>query len=377
MPGMISKSFKGDLSKIGLPEVFEYLRRSHKTGLLTFRQDRVKKSLYIKNGNVIFARSNLPEERLGNLLLSWGVITTDQYTDSVALLSSNKRQGRILVEIGAISPKQLWESVQSQIRHIVYSLFNWQEGKFYFVNGELPGKENITADVGVSELIAEGIRRITDSNLVLHRLNSSDVILQQVDPLPDPFRLEPFERHVLHLVNGKRTLQEICSESEIGDAETLKVLYMLLSIGYTRMKRGTMKEPSEHPQLKQQEHQQISLNEAITVIGNYNRMFSYLYRYMTREVGPITEHVLNKYLTELKENYGSVLNHVALRKDGTLDGNAIQENLVEIKHEQRKEHLLTALNEFLYAGILAVKKTLGPDHESRVIETLKDLRPDL
>jgi hypothetical protein len=373
---MISKSFKGDLSKIGIPDVFEYLRRSHKTGLLTFRQDRVKKSLYIKNGNVIFARSNLSEERLGNLLLFWGLITKDQYAESVALLSSSKRQGRILVEMGAISPKQLWEGVQNQIRHIVYSLFNWREGKFYFVDGELPGRENITADVGVSELIAEGIRRITDPSLVLHRLNSRDAILTQADPLPDPFKLEPFERHVLHLVNGKRTLQEICSESEIGDAETLKVLYMLLSIGYTKVKSGgeTMKETPEQPP---QQHQQISLNEAITVIGNYNRMFSYLYRYMTREVGPITEHLLNKYLTELRENQASVLKNVGLRKDGTLDGTAIQLNLSEMKHEHRKELLLTALNEFLYVGILAVKRTLGPEHETRVIETLKDLRPEL
>src|SRR5688572_1117592 len=105
---MISKSFKGDLSEIGFPEVLEYLRTSRKTGVLTLRQDRIKKSLDIKNGNVIFAASNLPQERLGDLLLLWGMITKEQYNESVAMLSSKKRQGRILVEMGAITPKQLW-----------------------------------------------------------------------------------------------------------------------------------------------------------------------------------------------------------------------------------------------------------------------------
>ena len=41
-------------------------------------------------------------------------------------------------------------------------------------------------------------------------------------------RLEPYEHHVLRLVDGERSVLEICRESEIGDNETLKVLYALL-----------------------------------------------------------------------------------------------------------------------------------------------------
>ena len=43
--------------------------------------------------------------------------------------------------------------------------------------------------------------------------------------------------------------------------------------------------------------------------------------------------------------------------------------------ESRREVLVSSLNEFLYSSILAVKRTLGPEHESRVIESLKDVRP--
>lgn len=129
---------------------------------------------------------------------------------------------------------------------------------------------------------------------------------------------------------------------------------------------------------KASEDRPVAINDEITIIGNYNRMFSYLYRYMTREVGPITEFVLKKYLMELSENHASVLKHVGLKKDGTIDAAAIRVNLSEISSkDKREELLLTSLNEFLYAAILAVKKTLGTEHESRVIETLKDFRPEL
>ena len=366
---MSNRSFKGDLSEIGLPDILEFLRTSRKTGVLTFRQDRIRKSLHIKNGNIIFAGSNLPEERLGDLLLLWGIITRDQFNQSVAMLSTKKRQGRILVEMGAITPKHLWEGVQNQIRHIVYSLFNWADGAFYFAEGDLPSHETITADVAITNLIVEGIRRITDPKSLKHRFPSREVVLLKVDTPPERLELEPFEMYVLGLINDARTLAEICRDSEIGDTETVKVLYMLLSIGYVKVKGTRTKEVTEP--------KEMTTDEAAGIIGNYNRMFSYLYRYMTREVGPITEHVLNKYLHDLKETNSSVLKNVILKKDGTLDGSTIQGNLNWIHEDNKKELLVASLNEFLYSTILAVKRTLGPEHESRVIETIKDIRPEL
>ena len=181
--------------------------------------------------------------------------------------------------------------------------------------------------------------------------------------------MEPFEKHVFDLIDGHRSIREICQESEIGDAETMKVLYMLVSIGYTRVKGRKMEQGPDR--------KEISADEAVVIIGNYNRMFSYLYRYMLRDVGPITEHVLNKYLSELKETGSSVFKNVSLKKDGTLDSGTIQENLKWIRADNKRELLVSSLNEFLYSSILAVKRMLGPEHESRVIESLKDLRPEL
>lgn len=367
---MTGRSFKGDLADIALPDVLEFLRSARKTGVLVFRLDRIKKSLSIKEGNVVFASSNLPNERLGDLLLSWGLISKEQYNMSVAMLSSKKRQGRILVELGAITPKQLWESVQNQIRHIVYSLFEWSSGLFYFAEGELPSTENITADVSITNLVIEGIRRIKNAGVLETRFPARDVTLSRIEPQPDLLRLEPFEQHVLSLINGRRNINDLCRDSEIGNDETMKVLYMLLSIGYIKVTSGSMKEITVPAK-------RITSDEATAIIGNYNRMFSYLYRYMLREVGPITEHVMNKYLAELKESNASVLKNVTLKKDGTLDASAIHENIISLGQESQKESLVTTLNEFLYSTILAVKRTLGPEHESRVIETIKDIRPEL
>lgn len=368
---MIGKRFKGDLSEVTLPDILEFLRVSRKTGVLSFKKERIRKSLYIKDGNVIFATSNLTEERLGDLLLSWGRITRDNYDKSVAMLATKKRQGKILIENGAITPKQLWEGVQDQIRQIVYSLFNWDSAFFFFSEGELPSKENITADVGISELVIEGIRRIKEPQVLLKKFASRDVLLGRMDfGLKDRVRLEPFEKHVLDLIDGQRSVSDICRDSEIGDLETIKVLYMFVSIGYIKVK-GTRQE------LEAAVTTEMTADEIKGIISNYNRMFSYLYRYMMREVGPIAEHVLNKYLLEIRDSNSSVLKNVILKKDGTLDEATISGNLNWIRADLKKDSLMSSLNEFLYSAILAVKRTLGPEHESHVIETLKDVRPEL
>lgn len=368
---VIGKRFKGDLSEVTLPDILEFLRVSRKTGVLSFKKDRIRKSLYLKDGNVIFATSNVPEERLGDLLLSWQRISKGDYDRSVSMLDTKKRQGKILIEIGAISPKQLWEGVQDQIRQIVYSLFNWESAFFFFSEGELPSKENITADVSISELIIEGIRRIREPGVLLAKFPSRDVLLGRMDfGLKERVKLESFEKHVLDLIDGQRTVSDICRDSEIGELETIKVLYMLVSIGYIKVK-GTRQE-SESTAVEE-----VSASEIQGIIANYNRMFSYLYRYMMREVGPIAEHVLNKYLLEIRDSNSSVLKNVTLKKDGTLDEGTISGNLNWIRADLKKESLVASLNEFLYSAILAVKRTLGPEHESHVIETLKDVRPEL
>ena len=368
---MIGKSFKGDLSDIGFPDILEFLRASRKTGVISFKRDRVRKSIYIQDGNVIFATSNIPEDRLGDLLLAKGKITRKDYDRSVTMLGGSKRQGRILVEMTAISPKVLWEGVQDQIRHIVYSLFNWERGMFFFSQGDLPSQENITADVSLSEMLVEGIRRINDHRILLNKFPSRDVVIARMDfGLKHRAALEPFEKHVLDLIDGRRTVEEICRDSEIGEPETSKVLYLLMCLGYIKVK-GRREDTSSiiSPDMTSEEIRNI--------LTNYNRMFSYLYRYMMREVGPITEHVLSKYLLDIRDSNSSVFRNVALKKDGTLDDATIEGNLQWVRADHKKELLLSSLNEFLYCTILAVKRTLGPEHESRVIETLKNIRPEL
>ena len=87
---------------------------------------------------------------------------------------------------------------------------------------------------------------------------------------------------------------------------------------------------------------------------------------------PIAESVLNKYLGTVRQSRPEVFENVALKSDGALDEVAVERNLARLAPDRRRPAFVDALNELLYSELLAVKRTLGPDHETALV---RELRP--
>jgi len=361
-PFVVPGGLKGQLVQLPLPDILQHLRLSKSTGILSLVSGGARKALYIKDGNVVFASSNLPNDRLGEILIREGKITVEEYEASIKAISKGKRQGKVLVEMGALSPKNLWEGVQFQVQEIVYSLFQWDDGQFHFEDSQLPEKERITVDLDVVGLILAGVRRVDASGPVQSRYPEGDLVLE---PLPDesPTALEPYEIHVLHLVDGERSVSDICRESEIGDNETLKVLYALLCTGLVRAKGR---------KVHALDQDFIPEDSFWSVLNSFNQNYGFIFRYMVREVGPIAENVLEKYLNGLRESRKGVFAGVRLQKDGTLDATLLERNVNKLPEEHRRSIMVDGLNELLYAELLAVKRTLGAEHEASIIKALRE-----
>jgi hypothetical protein len=101
-------------------------------------------------------------------------------------------------------------------------------------------------------------------------------------------------------------------------------------------------------------------------------MYEHIFKYMVREVGPIAENVLEKYVASLREVRKDVFSGLKLQKDGTIDAAVVERNLTKFPEDSRRAILVDALNEMLYAELLAVKRTLGHEHEAALIRALRD-----
>ncbi len=98
--------------------IVEKLLLNNFHGIILFDFIDVQKVVYVKDGEVIFARSSVNDERLGETLCRMGKLTIDEMNRASKEITPARKLGKILVENGHITPRDLWLGVRRQIFEI-------------------------------------------------------------------------------------------------------------------------------------------------------------------------------------------------------------------------------------------------------------------
>jgi len=162
-------SLVGRLEDLALPDIFQIISLSKKTGTLVVRSRKGMGMVVFKSGQVIQAASDGIRDSLGNILVSQGMLTEPSLAQALARQKkeTDTPLGMILVEMGLVPSETLHTVVRKQIEEIVYDLLSWEEGFFNFELGEIAPKDKIEIDTqefllksGISAeyLLMEGTR---------------------------------------------------------------------------------------------------------------------------------------------------------------------------------------------------------------------------
>ncbi|HAR45145.1 MAG: hypothetical protein A2X56_09570 [Nitrospirae bacterium GWC2_57_13] len=226
-------AFGGVIKNLTIPHLFLKLRADGRTGTAIFKRSEEVKKVYFQEGDVVFATSNLADDRLGEFLLRTKRISQLQYDASVEMLKkTGRKQGEILVELGFITARDLAAVVREQVTDIVLSLCSWRDGRYQFDEGALPLQDIIQLKMSTGNLILAGSRRL-DWQVVKDSLPANDTVLRPaIDPtaLFQAADLSRNQKAVLALIDGRRSIRDICSLSVAGDFYTLKVIYLFLAL---------------------------------------------------------------------------------------------------------------------------------------------------
>ena len=362
-PFAVPGGLRGTLARLSLPELLRELQERAATGIVALTSGGARKALYLKAGRVVFASSNLPTDRLGEVLLRSGKITREQNEASVRRLRARTTPGPRARRVGALSPQELWSAVQAQVSEIVFSVFQWDEGQFHFEESVLPEKERITVDLDVTALVLEGLRRADPASAMRGR---------ELDALPGA-RARSDAPPRACCSPGRRT----CSRSWTARRASSSCARRARP---ARARRRRCSTPSWPPascaragrKVRALDQDFVPEDTEMALVDSFNKMYRRVLAYMVREVGPIAESVLAKYLGTVRQARPEILQDVAPRSDGALEESALERNLARLAEDKRRAALVDALNELLYAELLAVKRTLGPDHETALV---RELRP--
>jgi hypothetical protein len=358
----------GFLNELDFATILSLMRERAPDGQLKITASQFTKTVWLQEGAVVFAQSSLADDSFGNFLRQRGVIDEGQFEKSRRRMQKNKiRHGRALLEMGLITPEQLWSEIASHLGHIVFSLFPLRSGRYDI--GPLPdgGKENIRMELSVPQVIAEGVRRITDEEFIESRFAPDITLYPVTDRNPD-ISLKPYEEHVLSLVAEATSLESVLRRSELLRLDTLKTLYLLRKLGLV----CDREQPTRQPTPNTAQGLPTTFGSFEETLQYYNAKFEYIFRVLSKEIGPVAHAILSDSITAIQESIPPCFQDLQLRPDGRLDEKSIMKSVWYENFSDNSNEFLRGLEEILYSEIYAVKRHLGKEHERQLLRWIRE-----
>lgn len=247
-------TLRGSLTDYRMADIMIGIQRSLRTGVLHIRHGEVEKRVFLRRGDMVFATSNLPDDRLGEMLLREGKITRETFDRASELLrTSGKKLGAILAEMGAIPPRELFLAVKRQTAGIILSVFSLPTGSSFTLHeGDLPAGEIIPLNLSAANLVYRGMKLPSCVDQISDYLSipASTPIYLSRDPLDlfQDIELDPEDRKILSLVDGTRTIGDIVAAAGAEQRQVRRILAALLSTSILELPAGG-RQASALPQL--------------------------------------------------------------------------------------------------------------------------------
>ncbi len=228
---------QGNIQRFTLPEIFQLIASGRKSGTLGIQRDDSIVMVYLKEGEVIYGYGPRQTFHLGKLLRDRGVINETQLEKAIkeqAKNNNSKRLGEILIEHQYIDRNDLEKVVKNQVEELLYSLLSWETGSFKFYEGQFPTDEEILVKISVENVILEGLRRVDEKNMVeetLPDLKAVYTISAAQAGRSRDVAMEATEWNLMALVDGRRSLEQVCKISPFDRDETLNKLARLSLAG--------------------------------------------------------------------------------------------------------------------------------------------------
>jgi hypothetical protein len=361
---MNENSWRGNFAATPLPQLLFRIWERKKSGHLRIQREEVEKNLCFSKGNLALAEGFFSEEDFQMKLMFTHILNSQQVEEGTSFARENKISfPRALVECGLLSPSRVWEILAEFWREDLIPLFDWPQADFVFDSSAKLPEAQIFTVASTLELILQGIRQTKNFSLIEAFLPPETESLQILLPAhADILKLDAHEKYVLNLIQHSPRLQDLYALSQVGKKETQRVIFTLLHLGLAGISQQKNKvKPSP----------EFSSGGLEKIWSDFNDKCSYIFKYTSKEIGPVALNVLEKALDDIRSRLGPPLQGLELRADGRIEFKPFPLMSLNLYHEESLRNFIRVLNEILVAEVLAVKKTLGNAHEAAVVKNLE------
>ncbi len=342
---------------VSLIDYIGFLANGYETGVFSGASGDVERSVYFFKGDVVWASSTAPEDRLGEFLLRRGKITREQL--QLAIADGSKKIGRACVERGFIAAHELWAMVQGQLTEIFDKLLATKSGLWTFSRVSIEALAESQINISTQGLLVDALRRLDEMQVYRKQIRSSDVLVQDLrrgEERGRPIAGVPKEvleeaTQLMWQIPGTATIHELMRILGKGEFEVTRVVHHLVKakvLGIVETgesgpipRRGVM----------------VSKTQAREVIGIYSMAIREVFDEV-RRLGRADElrRAVAEFLKYDSGPHGELLHSVSILPEGGLDEDSL---LAIIQQGKTAQDLSDALSELLFFILFQVTDFLG------------------
>jgi hypothetical protein len=355
---------EGSLAETPFPRLLFETWRDERSGRLRLRRDEEERFLYFEKGRLCLARESFSERAFLDALVRKKVLLPEQAQQCEGLAAlKNVSLVKALGELGVLSPVPLWSLLESFVVRQLFVLFDWEEGTYEFEAAEALPAAGSFGLVEVHDIILQGVRQMQNDRLLDRFLpGPSDPIRVAAPYFLHLLNLEPYERYGLNILGEVPNLQTFEARAELGRRESRKVLYAFVCLGIIGLPAEEAG-PGPGPG--------ASGLEPGRILDALDEKCAYVFKYVSKEAGPVAQTILGKALEEIKPVLGPIFQKLRLLADGRVEFDpALRLGASHLPADLFRK-LLRGYDEILMAEVLAVRKTLGAGHESALVKNLE------
>lgn len=360
----------GSFSALGVAEILQWVFTGLRSGVahLLFGADEDGQSartrtIYFREGQVVFARSSEVGDRLGSVLFRQGLVDRYDLERCTPLVESGRLLGQVLVDEGLLTPGQVYEATRLQVREIVLAACVEVCGEFAFVEGLFEEQNAVKLVERTRDLVLEGIRRTS----ALERIAATSIPDRSALLHRGPEEgegLEPTEQRLLEEVDGERTVDEVIASSGLGLYTGLQTLAALLA------RRLVGSSPSAAPPSPAGSEETV-VQSHVAPSGpfeTYRQIFQHVFVAL-RPVRADAVERLNNYFERMPEAQRFLFDGVRLDAAGQLETARVLANVEAAGHRgaAARAKALEALEGYLTYALFEVKNCLSKPAAERFL----------
>ncbi len=227
----------GSLAEVGFSRLFAAFWVLGEDGILHIQSGKLTKHIHFHQGNIVYVGGGGRHESLSRILLKHDLIDDETFALSLnKMLETGKPQGEVLIEMGALTPHDLFQMLTIQAQEKLANLFSWEDGKYWFEPGVSTERDNaVQLPLKFEQLLRAGLtktlqmKRLREIFTGKHELGVFKTDKgKQIAP---KLAMNEQERRLWQACNGKNTLAIVLAQSEMIPLNSIVFLKMLWLTG--------------------------------------------------------------------------------------------------------------------------------------------------